>query len=1805
MRTTVFRAIVPAILGMIAFFLAACNRSSVALQSTNAKNEVPQLGNLYFRFNKSLQPDSLLNIWDSADYVSFEPKIRGRFRWESPDQLVFSPAEPLKPATNYKAKLQKEVLRHSKYDVIAEDKLEFRTAPLSLANAQVTWVVQDEASRTIAPQVLLQFNYEVKAEDLKEKLRAEIDGNKKQFTIQNIGSSNEIALRITDFKAEDKNYQANLIIGKGIKPTAGNNGTPEDIKTQLSIPSPYVLNINNVESEHDGTEGVVRIYTSQQLAAENINRYVKFEPAVRYSTEFTDYGMILRSEAFDVEKSYSVSITKGLRGRIGGVLKEDYEDGVAFGQLEADVKFTSSKAVYLSKRGGGNIEVRITNVPKVKLIISKIYENNLLMAERYGYHPADNSSRDDAYDDYEDDYRYASYTETVAGDVVYSKEIETAALPRSGSGRLLNLSQFEDRLPDARGIYHVMIRSAEDYWVRDSRFISFSDIGLIAKQGAGKFFVFVNSLKTAAPLQGVTLNVYGNNNQLLGTGATGADGAAEISVAAKDFAGYKPAMIVARTADDFTYLPLGSTRVNTSRFDVGGKKANPTGLDAFIYAERDIYRPGEKVNFSVLLRDRKWRSPGELPVKMRFLLPNGKELKAFRKTLNEQGAVEAAVDISGAAITGTYVLELYSSNDVLLASKDFMIEEFVPDRIKLSARSSKPWLRPNEQTEVQISALNFFGPPAANRKYEVDVKVRQEQFTSRKYSDYDFSLANQQSFMDEDLRQGETDEDGSATEPFSVPANYANSGLLKANFYVTVFDETGRPVSRKATADIYTQDVFHGVKDDGFYYYSLNQPARFNMVSLNKDGTPVSARAKVQVIKHEYRTSLVRSGSYFRYDSRQEDKIMAEQEIEVGGNTVYSYVPRSPGNYELRVYRPGANAYVKKSFYSYGSWGADNASFEVNTEGHIDIDLDKDAYDAGDVARLLFKTPFSGRMLVTFETDGVQSYQYVDVSKRTASIEVKLDGNHVPNMYVTATLIKPHEMSDIPLTVAHGFQNIRVEEKSRRIPVEITAKKSVRSKTHQSVRVKAAPNSYVTLAAVDNGVLQVSDFKTPDPYHYYYQKQALGVTAYDMYPLLFPELRARLSSTGGDGDDKMDRRVNPMPAKRFQIMSYWSGIKKTGSSGIAEFEFDIPQFNGEIRLMAVAYKDERFGSAENTMTVADPVVLSTALPRFLTPGDTVQVPVTITNTTGKAATGQASISTSGPVKTAGPASQAITLNANSEARVVFNVVAGADVNVGGVTVNVNALGETFTEATEISVRPASTLQMTSGSGSIAGGTTQRISIPSEHYLNGTFRYSILVSKSPVAEVADQLRYLVQYPYGCTEQTVSAAFPQLYYGDIADMMGWKNAQKQNANTNVLEAIRRIKMRQLYNGAVMLWDGEGTEHWWTTVYAAHFLLEAKKAGFDIDNSLIETMLGYITNRLKTKETITYYFNRDQNRKIAPKEVAYSLYVLALADRSQPAAMNYYKANQALLALDSRYLLSAAYAVTGDRRSFASLLPRAFSGEASVQQTGGSFYSETRDEAIALNALMDVDPANAQVPEMAKHVSQRLKTERYLNTQERAFSFLALGKLAKRAANANVTAEIKVNGRSVGKVEGAGWKGSSEVLKSGNIEITTRGNGLMYYSWQAEGIRSDGGYVQEDNYLKVRRQYYTRNGSEITGNQFKQNDLVIVAVTLEKAYSNNIENIVITDLLPAGFEIENPRTKELPGMDWIKDGNDPVALDVRDDRIHFFVDAKKSKQKYYYAVRAVSLGQFKQGPVSADAMYNGEMHSYHGAGLIKVVR
>lgn len=1792
---------VPFLLLAVAIIAAGCNKNAVKLSFTNAKEEVPVLGNLLFRFSEPIATDSMLNRWDSTEYIRFNPAIRGRFRWETKDQLVFSPSGPLLPATTYEATFSEKLLlaKTAFKSLEGTGEVAFHTPALNLDGQFFTWV-KEEGSASPVPVVELQFNYPVKAADLEKGLEVMVDEKPVQLAYETLNASPVVRGKIKGLKAEDRDFKIIVKMKSGLVPEGGKNGLDADKEFEGLLTSPFVLAINEVTTEHDGSSGTVYIRSNQQITGEELAPLIAIDPVVKYSVEKSDNGLVITSQGFSVENSYNITLKKGLRGQLGGVLKEPYETAVTFGELEPSLSFANKKAVYLGAAGQRNIELRITNVAKVKLVVSKVFENNLLAANNYGYYPKESAGE-------EDDYYYdEGSSDLVLGEVLYETEIETRSLPKYGAGRLLHFNP-DDKIPGFKGVYHIMVRSTEDYWVRESRFISLSDIGLIAKSGGGKMLVFASSIQSASPISGVGVQVYGSNNQLIGNGSTNNEGVAEIELQGYNaFSGFKPSMVVARSGDDFNYLPFHNTGVNTSKYPVGGKRINSTGLDVFVAPERDLYRPGETIRFAAIVRDVNRKSPGALPVKMKMLMPSGKELTQIRKNLDAEGLTGAEIPLAQTAITGTYTLEIYNGNDVLISSYNFKVEEFVPDRIKVTAKLGAETLRPGAATQLNIDAVNYFGPPAAGRNYEAEVQVKQKPFRPAGFSSFDFSLANGLRFFDNVLRQGKTDASGKAAETFLIPETYRGMGLLQARVFATVFDENGRPVSRNASAEIITQEVMLGMGNTGNNYFALNQVAQFPLIALTPKERVTGARAQVTVIKHEYRTVLQKSGGYFRYESQQEEKQLLQKEVNIQGtSTTFSYIPKEPGEYEIRLALPGNNTYVSNQFFSYGSWGSNIGDFEVNTDGQVEIALDKESYNTGDHVKALFKAPFDGKMLVTLENSGVLSHQWVEVKNRAASADFVMGNEHLPNVYITATLFKPHTVgNNLPLTAAHGIAVVGVKDDGKRLAVSIKSASASRSQTTQRVTVKAASGSMVCLAAVDNGILAVTNFRTPDPYDWYFSKRALGVEAWDLYPLLFPELRKSMSSTGGDGDLSMDMRQNPFAVKRFKPVSYWSGWKKS-SGGEVGFDIQIPAFSGQVRLMAIGVNGDKFGAAEATMQVADPLVLSTSMPRFITPGDTVLAGVTISNTTAKAVTVITKVQLQGSLSMGAGTSVETSIGANAEGRVEFPFYAGNMPGQGKITVTASGAGETFKEVIDISVRPPSTLQRRTGSGVMNGGEKRVVTLPVQDMMAQSLSYNLVAGRSPVLQLGTPLRYLVNYPFGCTEQTVSLAFPQLYFTDLSKQFEEGNALRGAANTNIQLAIQKLKMRQLYNGGVTFWDGEGTESWWLTAYAAHFLIEARKAGYAPDPSLLETMLQYLAGKLRKRDLVDYYFNGNQQKRIAPKEVAYSLYVLALAGRPAVPSMNYYKANQKDLALDSRYVLAAAYALAGDKKGYREMLPAAFAGEEAVSSGGGSLYSVLRDEALALNVLLEVDPSNAQVPVMAQHVVQKLNQQQYFSTQEAAFGLLALGKMARQAGKSTATAVINVNGKKAGTMSGETLKLSSKQLGGTNITIDASGAGKLYYWWEANGISLTGQFVQEDNYLKVRRQLLDRNGKMLTGNTFRQNDLAVVKISLEKSFAGRLDNIVITDLLPGGWEIENARIKDMPGMDWIKDETTPLSRDVRDDRIHLFTNMGTNKQVFYYTVRAVTPGTYNIGPLSADAMYNGEYHSYNGKGIIKVIR
>lgn len=1779
---------------LLGIALGSCNNGKELKVSAGFEPEVDQQQNLGFIFNKDLAPDSVFNRWDSTTYLEISPTVKGQFMWTSASTLTFSPAEGFSPGTEYTALATRKVLRYSKKRWgIDNAPIPFHTAPLRVTSANLFWT-RNKNSGNVAVQLDMSLNYDVPLAEVLPRLKIDYNGSVIKTTGTGVGNGKAVSVSFDPVNDKDENTQLRVSLQKGLKVTGSDYVSGTDTTFSVFIPSRYQLAITDVSAQHTGNNGVITVSASQPITMNNLKSAISLEPEVPFDVALSDAGFTITSSKFNASQVYQLSIAPKLEGAFGGRMKMAYAESVSFGKLRPAITFAESKGMYLSSQGFKNVLVNIVNIPSVEVTLTKVFENNL---EQF-------MNRDKTWDyDYDDEEREGhswEYFETNdIGTTVYSETIETAKLPGRNEMKELHLD-FEDKLKNYNGIYILRLKSKEHAWVQESRIISISDIGLIVKEEKDNVYVFANSIKTTEALSGVKVSFISTNNQQLYTATTDGEGMAVFRDISQQAPGFRVGMVTAKKDEEFNFVWFGKARIGTSRYDVGGRFPNETGLITLIYPERNLYRPGETIHVSAVVRDEQWKKQPDLPVKLKLLMPNGREFASMRKVLNEQGSCEATFSPPATANTGTWVVQVFSGNDVFLGSYDISVEDFIPDRLKVQLKTDKEAYAPGETVTANIQADNLYGTPAAGRNYECELSLSKGVFSPRKYDDYDFETKDDVQ-SNTDMQEGATSETGKAQEAYKLPEELKDHGLVYGDITATVFDETGRPLHRYAKFPIYTQPVFLGIKS-GDRYVSTRVPVSFGIVALTKDQQLVSTESEVEVVRIQWHSVIERVAGVYRFVSRNEEHVIMKQDLRISGaGTHYSFVPRESGEYEVRVHLKGSANYVSASLYAYGWDDTQYSSFEVDNEGNVEIKTDKKEYNNGEEVKVLFTTPFEGKMLVTVEKDQLLKHYYLNTKNKSASLSFTTDAAMLPNAYITATLFRPMDGSDLPLTVAHGFAPVVVKEKKYEMHVAITAVEKSRSGTQQTIAVKAAPGAYVTVAAVDEGILQIKNFKTPDPYGYFFQKVALTVRSYDMYPWLMPEVKSRLSTTGGDGGFD-GSRVNPMMARRVKNVSFWSGIKQADGNGNVKYDIDIPQFSGDIRVMAVAYKDNSFGNAEAHIKVADPIVISTALPRFLSPGDEFFMPVSLSNTTGRDANATLVVKTSGQLEAKGTATMTVTVPANKEQRVVFNMAALPVIGVSTVSVSVQALGETFSNETEISVRPPASLQKITGGGLATAGKTTNINL-ANNFLPQSQKGKLVVSSSPLTQFSKHIDDLVRYPFGCVEQTTSAAFPQLYYADLVKNLNMVTSKEENPASNVQHAIAKLQSMQQGDGGLSYWPEGGDESWWGSVYACHFLLEARKAGYDVNAHTIDRLVDYMRYKLYRKAVETFYYNGGDYRDIAPEAIPYSLFVLAMAGKPDQSTMNYYKAHKDILTLDGRYLLSAAYRLCGQPSQAKETLPSSFAGEIPDHAFGGDFYSYIRDLALALNVLLDTDPDNGQIGMLSRQLTDQLATERYLNTQEKAFSVLAFGKIARRANKSDATATIMADGTTIGSTKGKPFYADLKSYLGKPLSILVSGKGGMYYFWEMSGISADGSVKEEDSYLRIRRTFLDRKGN-LAGTTFHQNDLVVVHLTVEAAFNGTVENVAITDMLPAGFEIENTRLNNLPAMEWIKDADQPEYTDIRDDRINFFTTVDHNRQDFYYMVRAVSPGTFRLGPAMADAMYNGAYHSYNGAGKITVL-
>ena len=1809
-RLSLFALMLVGVLALSSCFVRESD--SLRVLSPLPKGTVPNNTVFTFEFSRGIVPEDSIHAWTTTPYIEFTPHIEGKFVWQDSTHLVFSPDAALPGDVKFKAKFNTSLfLQAARAKAFkGDDEFSFSTEPFLMKSAEFFYDRIDNR-QTVGVKANLSFTYNVNPDELAKHLKILIDNEPyEHIKMMTAVPSRVIPIEIGALTQLEKERKITIQIDKDLV-------SPET-QTRIAMKEPFVYKLPGLEElkiyghsfGFDGTESWIQVRTSQEVDLKTAESLVELSPVRAHKLVSDDRLSFTLRGKFEPGTPFHLLIKQGLESVLGAKTKNAYEADIIIGNVKPSFGFTSPTGVYMLLAGQKTIEFKTVNLSKLAVRVSQVFQNNLVHfiegGRQYDY--------DYSYDEDEGRSYYRRKFRYSVGNFGRLLDSKTITINNSINQEVTTTFELTPYLrTDYKGFYLVEIANPEEGWRSTSKLISISNIGLMIKRSQNTLHVFAVSLETNAPLSGTTINLISTNNQTITSVKTDGDGVALFEKLDQLTKGFSIKLITAEKGDDFNFLNLSDYQVETSRFEVEGKRDAQGLYDAFLYGDRNLYRPGEKMYFSGIVRTLNEPLPSDMPVRVKINNPKGTLISETQYTLNEEGSFEASYQTSASAPTGQYEISLYTGTSVFLTTYQVSVEDFVPDRIRISLDASKQTAKPAEVLAYNFEAHNFFGPPASGRNWEMEVSFDGIPFRSKQFPDFRFNDdATKVSPTDVITDNGKTDNEGKGETSLTIPKTATAPGLLRIRGRVGVFDESGRPVYQSTSTIVYPKDYFIGVQRTGDYYINPNTPQKIHLVAVDINDKPISGfKSKVDLIRREWYTVLRMhpETKTLRYVSEQREIPVQSEEVTLKDTpTEYTFSVTRSGDYVVRVSQVGGTGYNEFSFYSYSWETADITSFEVNPEARVEMVFDKPVYAPGDKAKILFQAPFNGTMLVTVERSKMYSCRYLEVQKNSASMEIDVEEEYLPNVYITAVLFRRIKDLNIPLMVGHGFCPLMVEKKSNRLDITINAPEKIRPKTKQRITltIPSGKNVFATLAAVDEGICQIKNYKTPDPFGYFYAKKALQTETYDFFRDLIPELTQRqraASSPGGGEGEQTAKRVNPLGVQRFKPVALWSGILKANSSGEAEVTFDVPEFSGELRLMALAYRGVRYGFAQKAMTVSDPVVVTPALPRFLSPNDVMTMPVTAFNTTDKRVSLKFEILTEGGI-TATPSTATLDIDPNRERFVPITIKSNDQIGKAVVKVRTQALGEKLESVTELPIRPISPFVTESITGVAEAGKT------AAHTLEDIFlpygrKSFVTVSPFPVANFAKQLKYLVGYPHGCLEQTTSKAFPQIYLRDIAVILDPTILDKGSPTYFVNEAISKITMMQRNDGAFDYWPGGGYSDSWTTVYATHFLLEAKKAGYVVSEATLKAALTAVGVIARKNQTMDYYYyenNRTLVKRIADKGSVYALYVLAIGSQPDLSLMNFYRTARALLTTDTQYLLAGAFALSGDRKTYTELLPTRFVEEGAQRTSGGCYDSPIRSNAIILNILLETDPNNPNIPRYMDYLSREYQKDYWYSTQDDAFTLLAFGKAARMAGGANLKGAVTIAGKQFAYPGGNKRFDFDATARS--ISISMSGEGRAYYSIVTEGIRRDGKVRIEDKNMRVRREFFDRNGAPVGLDGVKQNSLIVVKLTVT-VDADELENVAISDLLPGGFEIENPRLTETTQYSFIKGAAQPKYVDIRDDRINYYTNFdERGSQVFFYLVRAVTRGEFHYAPVVAEAMYDPNYYSASGQGKVRVV-
>ncbi len=1326
-----------------------------------------------------------------------------------------------------------------------------------------------------------------------------------------------------------------------------------------------------------------------------------------------------------------------------------------------------------------------------------------------------------------------------------------------------------------------------------SRNLLASDLGLTAKQNDnGHIWVFVNSLASVEPISGVTIEVYDYQKQLMVKTQTSTQGDASMEIPRKAY------FVVATQGNQKGYLRVADgLSLSLSEFNAGGT-GYQEGLRGYIYAERDVWRPGDSIHLNFILWDPEGKIDDRHPVNLTVTNPLGQKKIEKTSPLSIGGIYDLGFSTSSTDPTGTWMTKVEVGDAVF--SKALRVETIKPNRLKIETELPKEITGTIAGQKFDLTSTWLFGAPAANLKAKVEAQFSPLTFSPDGFKDFIFSdPARQTPATVTTIFDGTLDAQGKVKIDIPSMKESLPEGQLTMSIKTRVF-EAGGDFSTDRTSTIYhPYDHYAGVSIPanrwGYQEMKMNEPNDVRLASVTTSGKGESGRQlSVGIYNANWRWWWDRTGEDItKYNSELHLGAITVDTVTTGANGIVNYkiTPVTYGAYMIRVCDM-QSGHCSGQFYYAGSWGDPTSNNDA--ANRLTFTTDKANYEVGDKIKLNIPSASGSKLLLTIEKNNkIISSKWYPTSGDQTQVTIDATPDMMPNVYAFVSHIQPYEHSsnDMPLRM-YGVLPIMVADPKTKLHPEIAVQDVLQPDKEFTVSVSEKdkmPMAY-TLAVVDEGLLGLTRFKSPDPWEYFHRQEALAVQTWDMFDQVLGGYGGtidRLLSLGGDGAAKL---VDAPQAERFipVVMHLGPYYLNAGQKKIHTIK--MPNYVGAVRVMVVASDRKRWGSVDKTCTVKSDLMIHPTLPRLVSPGETITLPVNVYAMADNIKSVEVKVTTNDMASVTGGNTQSIQFTAQGDKLVFFNLKIPEKPGLLKVDISASSGNATTHQQIELDVRLPNPPLTEVVSATIAPGQKWSGKIPLPG-MTGTNEASVELSQMPSINLQQRLGYLIHYPYGCIEQTVSSVFPQLYLTALTDL---KVEQERQVRKNIQDGIIRLRYFTLPSGGFSYWPGESYRDSWANSYAGHFLIEAAKAGYTVDKSMMD---GWRSAQKKDAQAYTprQYYREDVTQ-------AYRLYTLALDGQPMWGMMNRLRTEKDLDP-SAGWLLAGAYAL-GKRTDVAGdIISKLNTDVKPYEELAYTYGSDLRDKAIILQTFLLMGKESDAML-VARTIAKALSNDYWYSTQSTAFALLSFGKMAKQFSGSQLSAVINQSGKTAEQVSSTkGIVIRSLDVSSTDMTIENTSKDPVFIIVTSIGRPLKGVTSEVKNNLSLKVKYMNMAGKEISVDKLNQGqDFVVqISVTNPGTFTSHLDEIALSYLFPSGWELANQRMDQFEGR---FQNSEAEYQDIRDDRVNTFFSMDRGVWNYYFVMTATYAGKYWLPDIMCEAMYSHQVRARLPGRWVEVV-